>query len=170
MRKPNFTSWLSSDESQIAFINWLLGWINFPEDKSLNKIAKHLFSILTNSMIHDINYFNVVLSFERKETIFSINETHTLLITSGDFSLSDLDNILKKTSNGYPESKIIPIYVNTKHRANFESISKLGYKLFLNKDMFKVLEYGISLGVKNDIFLDYFTIIKNQYELNQNYI
>jgi len=169
MRKPNFTSWLSSDESQLAFINWLLMWINNPENKNLSKTAKYLIDYFTDSKIKGVNNLNLVLEADRKETIFIINETNVLLITSGEVSLSSLKNILKKTSKDYPGFSIIPIYVNTKHRVDFKSILKLGYKLFLNKNMLKVLKYGINLGIDNDIFLDYFTIIKNQDESNQSY-
>jgi hypothetical protein len=169
MRIPNFTTWINYDESQLAFINWLIMWVNNPENKNLSKSAKYLIDYFTDNKIKEVNNLSVILAADRKETIFKINETNVLLIASGEVSLLDLENILGKTSYNYPGFNIIPIYVNTKHRVDFKSISKLGYKLFVIKDMLKVLKYGINLGIKNDIFLDYYTIIKNQYESNQSY-
>jgi len=172
MTKPNIFNFATSELSQDAFICWIISWFNYPQEENLHQVAICLLRELTKGKILKIDKIKIEKQYKKIDILVRINDEYALLIedkvNTKDHS-NQLEQYIQILSSEYKKENIIPIYFKTGDQSSFETIGKAGYKIFLRKDFLNVLESGISLGITNNIYIDFYNYLKDIEESVQSY-
>lgn len=157
--KPNIFKWAPSELSQDAFICWLLSWSNYSEEKELNQTSRFLVNKLTNGAIHNFEKLEIRRQVHGIDILCIVDERNVILIEDKVHTKNhgnQLERYFNQLLLTYSKENIYPVYFKTGDQSNFSAIKKIGYRTFLRLDFVEVLEYGVSLGIKNEIFIDYY--------------
>jgi hypothetical protein len=170
--KPNIFNWATSELSQDAFICWIISWFNHPQEEELYQVANNLLIELTGCKISKIEKIEIKKQYKSIDILVRINDEYALLIedkiNTKDHS-NQLERYIQILCYEYKKENIIPVYFKTGDQSNFESIDKAKCKIFLREDFLKILESGISLGITNNIYIDFYNHLKNIEESVQSY-
>ena len=172
MTKPNIFNFATSELSQDAFICWIISWFNYPQEENLHQVAIYLLRELTKDKILKIDKIKIEKQYKKIDILVRINDEYALLIedkVNTKEHSNQLEQYIQILSSEYKKENIIPIYFKTGDQSSFETIGKAGYKIFLRKDFLNVLESGISLGIANNIYIDFYNYLKDIEESVQSY-
>ncbi len=178
--RPNLFKYATTELSQDAFICWLLEWAN-PEneqkDSSLNKVAIRLINTFfeKGNIEKPLKYNNIVVKkqYENIDVLCIVNHEYAIIIedkTNTKNHSGQLKRYFEHIKQDFSKDKIISIYFKTGDQDNYNDVIKNGYKLFLRKDFLSILNYGLELGVKNDIFEDFKKYLQNIENKRNSYL
>jgi hypothetical protein len=158
--KPNIFRWATSELSQDAFICWLLSWatVNNDKDIALSRTAQHFIWKLTQHRVTDILTIEIEKQYKNIDIVVRVNGKYAILIEDKTHTKNhsgQLERYYQSLSTSHLEYEIIPVYFKTGDQCDYNEIKQLGYFPFLRKDFIEVLDFGITNGVKSEIFQDY---------------
>lgn len=169
-KQPNIFKYATSELSQDAFIAWLLSWSdsNYKnEDEQMHQLGlDFLESLLAKHQVK----LNKIRDLEIKTQYYKIdvfvsfvmdNKKHGLIIEDKVFSSNHSNQLIKYKSliDNQNYDVVIPIYFKTGFQHCYKDVIDKNYHPFTVKDFISVLRKGISQGVENSIFLNYYNYI-----------
>ena len=182
MVEPNIFTFASSELSQDAFICWLLSWAK-PEYRAthseLHQCSIHFIQSLLEkhtekSIPSQIHSIKIQKQEKNIDVLCIINNKYHILIedkTKTQDHSNQLQRYLNHLQSKIPSENIFPIYFKTHDQACYQKIIDVyGYKVFSRKDFLTILNNGITLGVKNDIFNSFRLHLQNIEDDVQNYL
>lgn len=171
--KPNIFNWATSELSQDAFICWLLSWANRKESKELFETSRLLINKLTNGAITNFENVEIHKQYHNIDIVCEIDKTKVILIEDKvhtDHHSNQLERYYSILQKQYSKENIYPVFFKTGDQSNFITIKNIGYQIFLRNDFLEVLNYGINLGIKNDIFIDFYQYLTDIENSVQSYL
>lgn len=187
MEKPNIFENATSELSQDAVLIWLANWAKnkyYSTNEKLNKTGNYFLKSLIKKANYDFEDFE---DFEEIKIIPQFNKIDVFIeLKKGDKKIaiiiedkvksSEHSNQLEKYYNkilarGFQKNQIIPIYLKTGFQHDLENVLNKGYYFYSVHDLIEVFNFGNSLGIKNEIFTDYFEHLKgllDEFENNKS--
>jgi hypothetical protein len=169
--KPNLFKYAKSELSQDALIMWLIDWAkneNSKIDSNLHLVGVKFLNTLLKSKEQQYENFDQIdirPQFNKIDIFVEIvsNKKKVALIIEDKVNSSQHSNQLPRYLTRISKSEynhIVPVYLKTGFQHNLEDVLNEGYHYFSTIDLFEVFKYGKSLGVKNDIFFDYYDYLE----------
>lgn len=183
MNKPNIFNYATSELSQDAVLMWLANWANSEyssTDNVLHKTGKYFLNSLLKKAeynFEDFDEIKICPQFHKIDIFIELKkgDKKVAIIIEDKVKSSEHSNQLERyyskvSDDGYKKEQIIPIYLKTGFQHDIENVLKKGYYFFSVTDLIDVFEFGKTLGVKNEIFTDYYEYLKkvgDEYENNK---
>lgn len=176
-RQPNLFMYATSELSQDAFLCWLVEWSN-PVYKDID-YGLHELSLqflariyeLHHKIIPAIHEVRITRQFGGLDILIEINKTHAILIEDKIYTKEHSDQFKRYRKRvadyGYPMESQLPIHYKTGDQSDFSAVQDAQYIPLSRSQMITVLEYGVKMGIKNVIFLNYYEYLKkieNKYQ------
>lgn len=148
--KPNLFHFATSELSQDAFLCWLASWAA-PEaahsDPDLHKLGRDFLAALLEKRGHKlpetIIKVELLRQYKKIDVLIKIDSHYTICIEDKVGTTEHSDQLARYVealkSDGVPESRIIPIYVQTYEQLAYTSVKKAGYHLFDRQDLIELL-------------------------------
>jgi hypothetical protein len=164
--KPNLFNWATSELSQDAFICWLVEWAKPEykkvETKLLHETAGKLIKKLSGIEPATIEELKIKKQYKGMDVVIEINKIHAILIEDKVHAKHHGDQLARyaeKLKEKYEEKNVSLIYFKTGDQSNYQEAEEHRYQVFKRKCFLEILKEGINNGIKNDIYLDYYTYL-----------
>jgi len=150
--------------SQEAFMYWLLAWSDaeaFTINAELHNLSLKLLEAFLNKhgrkLPSRIEKIEISGGYRNIDIILVINGAIVIPIPDKIYNRESPDQLLHYIQvlkdEGYSEQNILPIYLQTGARGNYEKLKRIGYSTFSRKELLDILNTG--KDIKNDILHDY---------------
>jgi len=167
---PNIFNYATSELTQDAFICWLCEWSRskFKEkNKALHNTGCNLIKSMLNKNSVLLKNNLEALKIKRQaegviDVIIELNN-HVILIEDKVDSKEHSDQLERykeKIVKKKPKKQIVPIYFQTGIQSNYNIVDEAGYKIFSRIDFLRVLNDGLDLGIKNDVYQSFHGYLK----------
>jgi hypothetical protein len=161
MSPPNIFHFAKKELSQDAFICWLASWAK-PELCKLDE-ALHATAIKFLDALIRCGGGPEVVEYKSIEVCRQFKQIDVLLLINGEIAVIiedkinaiDHSNQLRRYKERIEKKfpKNAAVYFKTGDQCEYENARQAGYGCFLRKHLLSILESGIQLGVRNDIFM-----------------
>ena len=168
--KPNLFSFATSELSQDAFICWLLSWADIDNSKidiNLNKCAIRMietFYELSSIQCPDLTKtITVEKQVENIDIVIGVGENDVIIIEDKTWTKNhsnQLERYLTKIKELKKEKTILPIYFTIGEQSDLTIVKDSNFKVFNRNEFLKVLQYGVDIGTKNEILIDFYEHLK----------
>ena len=152
---------------------WLLNWAK-PEkyllDTSLHETGKKFLQSLLDKkgiICDSFEKIEIKPQFKRIDIFVEIisNNRKIAIIIEDKVKYSEHSRQLVRyidevKSIGFDDDNIVPIYLKTGFQHNLNEILSVGYYIFTTSSLLGIFEDGCNLGIKNEIFIDYYDYLK----------
>jgi hypothetical protein len=174
--RPNIFEFATNERWQDAFIAWLIQWADRERrvfDEPLHKTGSFLLNrLLALHQLGPCDEFWDIETYKYRhiDLIVTLNHEFVVLIEDKiDYSEHDaqLERYLEIARADFPKYTPVPVYFKTGNQFSFRDVIDAGWKCFLRKDFLEVLEYGLVVGVQNDIFRDFHLRLRWKHTLCQ---
>ncbi len=166
----NLFYYATSELSQDAFICWLLSFAykNCDKNPALTECAKDMLRLFIKDLEkEDEIYLSEYPQKQYKniDILLTVNDKYKVIVEDKTFS-EEHDNQLIRYKNivkeDFPEfqDNTIGVYFKTGFQSNLENVKEAKYVICDRKNILEILERHRN-GIKNDIFHDYYTNLKN---------
>lgn len=176
-KRPNLFSYATSELSQDAFICWL-EWVD-PQYKEVNRelhkagtdFIRKIYDLHKKDFPTSIEKVKITRQFKGLDILIEINGKQAILIEDKTYT-KEHSNQLKRyydavvKMNKYNKCDVFPVYYKTGSQSDYSSVFEAKYILFTRKKMLEVLQNGVNKGIQDQIFLDYYSYLR---EIDQKY-
>ncbi|WP_050183931.1 PD-(D/E)XK nuclease family protein [Domibacillus robiginosus] len=154
----------ASELLQDSFLCWFVQWAGLngeAADKALHKTAQLFLERIFRKhgeVLPEIKSLKVIQQFKELDILILVNEHAAVLIEGKTCSSNYSDQLvryLEAVKQEYPNRKPLPIFYQSASQSHYRSYEGAGYRPFIREEMMNVMNEGKSLGVQNDVFLDY---------------
>ena len=175
--RPNLFEYATSELSQDAFFCWLLKWAD-PACRSfsqaLHEAGMDLVRILSaekNLILQQVNSVEVEKQIGHIDVLCTINvheDTRTAILIEDKRGTQEHSKQLQRYKEllcgGFPEDRIVPVYVQTGDQSDYSRVRSQGYSVVSRPCLLNVLEKRVDARRESDIldgFLRHLRSIEN---------
>ena len=175
--RPNLFEYATSELSQDAFLCWLLKWADpacRSVSRALHEAGMDLIRILSaekNLLPQQVNSIRVDKQLGHIDVLCTINEdedTRAAILIEDKRGTQEhskqLERYKELLSRGFPEDRIIPVYVQTGDQSDYRIVRSQGYSVVSRPCLLKALEKRVDARRESDIldgFLRHLRAIEN---------
>jgi hypothetical protein len=170
MPAPNLFDFATSELSQDAFICWLASWadplcweLNGPLHETATAFLNRLLEVGRGPKVSEYQTIEIRQQWNSVDVLLVVNGTTAIIIEDKTNSKDHSDQLRrykKAVVEKFPEDRIAAVYLKTGDQCGFESAQQAGYGCFLRRDFLHVLDRGVAVGVKNDVFTDFHSYLR----------
>jgi hypothetical protein len=166
MQSPNLFNPTTIERSQDAFIGWLASWAN-PAFQAKYDALRATATAFLERLIEvgkvpkppEYRTIEVRQQWENIDALLLVNDDTAIIIEDKINARDHSDQLQRYTTtvdHELPSYRIPAVYLKTGDQCDYQSAEQAGYGCFLRSDFLEILERGKPLGIRNDIFCDFY--------------
>ena len=171
--QPNIFNYATSELSQDAFIAWLVEWADKkykPENEALHHLGLSFLSSLVekqNIALSEISNLKIRTQYHKIDVFVSFEmkgKTYGIIIEDKVFTNHHSNQLTKyrKFIERQNYDVVVPIYFKTGFQHCYKDVMDKGYYPYTVKNFIEILKKGITAGIDNAIFVNYFEYISER--------